>query len=139
MSKSGASYAAFEIETEGNSCPSTVREVHCFSSGKAFRYLTETQQFLKIFAALAFGILYSCSIFGTITGAIPISSLSSSSLESLLSLKGCLGKVQSIQHCGENFVLLEGDCNPGLCTLLLSSSTKESSAELKVSSQFGKI
>lgn len=67
-----------------------------------------------------------------IVGAIPISSLKASSLENLSKFKGNLKSVKHVVESGNDFVLLEGAFDSGICSLLLTSKTKESAAELKV-------
>lgn len=70
--------------------------------------------------------------FFMFTGAVPISCLNISFIESLSKLKGHLENVQQFKGSSGDFVLLEGSSSSGICSLLLTSRTFENGAELKV-------
>ena len=70
--------------------------------------------------------------FYIVLDAITVSSLSTSSLENLQKFKGHLKSVKHVPELGSDFVLLEGEADSRICSLLLPSKTKESGAELKV-------
>lgn len=67
-----------------------------------------------------------------LSGAIPVASLNLSLLDSLPKFTGHLGKVEHLKRCGKNFVLLEGEQNSTICSLLLTSRSLECKEEFKV-------
>ena len=67
-----------------------------------------------------------------LTGAIPISVLKLSDVDSLCELKGHVKSVKHVKDSGNDFVFLEGVSNSGICSLILTSRTQQSAEDLKV-------
>ncbi|KAJ1529890.1 hypothetical protein ONE63_006621 [Megalurothrips usitatus] len=67
-----------------------------------------------------------------LSGAVPVSNLHISQLDSLPQLKGSLKKVQHFSDNGGNFVFMEGAPGSGICTVLLGSHLLESCSELEI-------